>query len=178
MLYTIAEFLAEHQLLAGIGAGLVILGIAMPYVADRLRPPEYVYLTWAIAKVDTQSDTFELEFFDYRRYQWPHKGHSVTLPVHPTFRTSGTKLLALLSPVDWEAEIQMSLLGGRGNVTVPDSQAGTHLSLLGASLVNNGIVSFEQNIYKVQFIEWHGTAIMVDDRRVLITRTAPGSDTP
>lgn len=179
MLYTITEFLAEHQLLAGIGAALVILGIAMPYVAGWLRPPESVYLTWANAvNVDMQSNTFELEIVDYRPYQWPHNKDSLTLSVYPPSRTSGTKLLALLSPVDWDTEAHMSLLGGRGNMPVADSRAGTHLSLPGVSLANDGIVTLEQNIYKAQFIEWHGTAIMVDDMRVLITRTAPGSDTP
>lgn len=180
MLYTIAQFLAEHPIiLAGIGSALAILGAAMPYAAGRLRPPEYVYLAWATIKIDTPTFEFTPMFSgDDWRYQWPHRKDSIILPVHsPLAKLTGTSFLVLLSPTHWDSEVQMTLL----EETTP-RQAVTHLSLplLGSvKLTGDGTVAFKpregtEGVYNAQFIEWGGRIRLDESSRVQITRSTKG----
>lgn len=174
MFYNLANFLAEHPIiLAGVAAALVILGGAMPYIANFLRPTEYVFVAWV--------DMEDLSVLNHHRYEWKHGDTQAAFPIPdaPVPLPADGLAVAFIYPLSWGFLGTMTIVGMEPGsryvspqfILNPQKMGGSSSGYIFNMTVASKLKEEKGDIeYAWQGIDWLNTIPKVDALRVLIDR--------
>lgn len=176
MRYTLTSFLAEHPIIiGGVAALVVLLGGAMPYIANHLRPTEYVFVAWV--------DLGDLSVFNHHRYEWKHGDTEAAFPIPdpPVPLPAHGFAVAFIYPRSWGSLGTMTIVGmepGSRHVSpefllnlheMGESGTGYSFSMVvGSKLIKQKGYSE----YTWQGIDWLNPPAKMGVLRVLIDRNA------